>query len=269
MDRSRIKVRDIAKAIDEVYPVSLAGSWDKNGLMVGDGEIEVQGVVFALDPTLDALDYCVEKGANVLVTHHPVYIEGPDSLDVASSSVAAIIHKAIKCDIALINAHTNLDVAEDAKRTLGEPLGLIYKGDLPSTDDDAISYGALWQMPNDAPLGSFAKMVAHAFKLNIKVYGDPKQKISKVATATGSANGRVEHALAAGADILIGGEIGYHIASDAAQRGLASIALGHDVSEWPLVKLLHEVVAKKTYLAPEKLHIMDTTYLWQTYGDRS
>ena len=66
-------------------PAQDACSWDRTGMLTVGNPLEVvQGVAAALDPTLPALKAAKQSGANVLVTHHPVFLDPPTSFVPAS-----------------------------------------------------------------------------------------------------------------------------------------------------------------------------------------
>ncbi|HEY9723150.1 MAG TPA: Nif3-like dinuclear metal center hexameric protein, partial [Oscillatoriaceae cyanobacterium] len=92
----------------ELAPPPLAANWDNVGLMVGDPSREVRGVAIAVDPTYEALEKTIAAGANLLVTHHPLLFKPPKSLDLRREP-GRTIQLAIKHDVALFAAHTNLD----------------------------------------------------------------------------------------------------------------------------------------------------------------
>jgi putative NIF3 family GTP cyclohydrolase 1 type 2 len=91
-------------------------------------------------------------------------------------------------------------------------------------------------------LSDLVARASRAYHVTPRVYGDPDAVLTRIATATGSAGSVIGDALAAGAQALVAGEVRYHDALDAAAAGLAIVELGHDVSEQPLVGLLHEAV---------------------------
>lgn len=266
MARTVVSVSDIVKAIDREYPYKDAASWDKVGLMLGDPDADVSGVVFALDPTLEAIGYALEVGASVIVTHHPVYISAPDCIATDSSYTAKVIYTAAKHGLALINAHTNLDLAPSAKRLLGARLGFIEKDDLPAIGDDTgpagQSYGQLCVLGMERSLGEIGASAAGAFGCKPRIWGDPTKKIRTVATATGSASSRVPEAIKAGVDLLVGGEVRYHDALAAVESGLAVIELGHDVSEWILVPLLRDAVCQHAGIDATLLYTMTPKPHW-------
>ncbi len=91
-------------------------------------------------------------------------------------------------------------------------------------------------------LAALVDQVAEVFDCTPRVWGDPASQVARVATGTGSAGSLIGAAVAADADVLFAGEVRYHDALDAVQRGVAVIEAGHDVTEWPLVPILADAV---------------------------
>jgi len=120
---SAVRVSDVERAISTRFPLVRAEEWDRCGLLAGDPDADVTGVALALDPSLEAIEYAVSIGANVLVTHHPAFLTPPQWLTPARGS-AGVVFSAVSRGVALINAHTNLDRDREAQRLLPLSLGL-------------------------------------------------------------------------------------------------------------------------------------------------
>ncbi len=112
-------VKDIAAIVHRFAPPALAYEWDNPGLQVGDWSQEVTKILVALDVTPSALDYALEIGANMIISHHPLIfrkirnITDPFLLDL------------IRNNIAVLSAHTNLDVTIDGvNHELAKTLGI-------------------------------------------------------------------------------------------------------------------------------------------------
>jgi dinuclear metal center YbgI/SA1388 family protein len=118
-----VLVSDIDRAIASRFPHEWADDWDRVGLLAGDPDREVTGVVLALDPTRAAIARAAELGANVLVTHHPAFLDTPRWLT-PGRGAAGVVFAAMDSRVALINAHTNLDRAPEAGHLLADALGL-------------------------------------------------------------------------------------------------------------------------------------------------
>lgn len=113
-------VNDILKAVDNIAPFRLTMDFDNTGLLVGDPQAEVSGVVLALDCTDEVVDEAICQGANLIITHHPVIFHGIKQ--VRSDSV---VWKLIRNNISVISAHTNLDIAQGGVNDcLAQKLGL-------------------------------------------------------------------------------------------------------------------------------------------------
>ena len=120
---SRVTVSHIERALADRFPTEWAEDWDRVGLLAGDPEREVTGVLLALDPTRAAIARAVELGANVVVTHHPAFLKTPNWLT-PGRGAAGVLFAAMDERVALINAHTNLDRAPAAGRLLSAALSL-------------------------------------------------------------------------------------------------------------------------------------------------
>ncbi len=103
-----IKVKDIAKIIEDFAPLSLQESYDNAGLLVGDSQMEVTGVLITVDVIEAVIDEAIEKNCNLIVAHHPLIFSGLKRLT-GQNYIQKCVIKAIKNDIAIYSAHTNLD----------------------------------------------------------------------------------------------------------------------------------------------------------------
>lgn len=115
-----MKIKEILYKIDEIAPFALAEGYDNTGLLVGDENAEVAGVLLALDCTPEVIRRAEESGANLIVTHHPVLFDPVKRLPANS-----LIYRLAAAGIAVISAHTNLDIAPGGVNDcLAEKLGL-------------------------------------------------------------------------------------------------------------------------------------------------
>ncbi|MFC1509086.1 Nif3-like dinuclear metal center hexameric protein [Candidatus Omnitrophota bacterium] len=104
------KVRDVTDIMETWAPPSLAETWDNSGLITGDPDRDVSHVFVTLDVTREVIDLAVQHGASMVISHHPPIFKPLYSLTGRSPTTDIITH-AIKNDIALYAAHTNLDQA--------------------------------------------------------------------------------------------------------------------------------------------------------------
>ena len=104
-------VQDILTFLEGFTPPALAESWDNVGLLCGDGMQEVLNVLCALDVTETVVTEAAEKGAQLIVAHHPAIFTSVSRVT-EDDATGRILRLAIKHDIALICMHTNADCAE-------------------------------------------------------------------------------------------------------------------------------------------------------------
>ncbi len=140
-------VAELERALLARYPKTDAEPWDHVGLSVGDPDDEIRGVACALDATRDNVQRALEAGANVLLTHHPIYIKAPEAFCPPSATrpqCSAALYEAARCGVNIISLHTNLDRSHEARACLSELLGAAPVSSLEHVDDpEATGSGAL------------------------------------------------------------------------------------------------------------------------------
>ena len=260
----------LEKALLKEFPAEDAEGWDRTGLLVGERALPVARVAVALDPTVRAIEEAAAAGANVLVTHHPAFLAAPDAFAPEPSVAAgpgAGVWAAIRHQVALMDFHTALDVSPAAARVLPGMLGLKFTGKLaePLSSSRRKGYGQVCEVPanGDAPetLARLAARCTAVFGRAPRVWGDPEAAVRRAVTCTGSAGDTGAAALAAGADVIVCGEMKYHSALDLSQAGLAVIELGHDASELPLTAVLAEAL-DRAGVPPEAIVLVDQSDNW-------
>ncbi len=101
-------IGDIIKLFDREMPFSLQENYDNSGLICGNVNEDVKGVLIALDATEDVVQDAIDEGCNLLIAHHPIVFKGLKSLTGKNYIERAVI-KAIKNDVAILAVHTNSD----------------------------------------------------------------------------------------------------------------------------------------------------------------
>ena len=101
-------VKSFADILETLAPLSSQESYDNSGLIVGSPNMKVNGVLLSLDCTEEVIDEAIELGANLIIAHHPIVFKGLKKIN-GKNYVERTVIKAIKHDIAIYAAHTNLD----------------------------------------------------------------------------------------------------------------------------------------------------------------
>lgn len=239
-----VVVSALERALLAEAPNAWAESWDRVGLVVGDPAAAVTGVFVTLDATAEACVRARSLGANALVTHHPPFLETPERI-VPGPGPEGTLTAAITSAVSVIAMHTNLDRHPDGASALAFRLGLEPGAPLePAPVDPARPEARLGTVARWKAGGTVAELARHAATVlgsGVRIWGEAGRQVRTVAVANGSGGSLIEAALAV-ADVYVTGEVRYHDAIAATARGLSIIELGHDVSEWPIVSVLADLV---------------------------
>lgn len=103
-------LRDCLDVLEAAYDPRWAESWDTVGLVIGDPAAPVERVHFAVDPTEAVAREAVAAGAQLLVTHHPLFLRGTSTV-AETTPGGRVVATLIRGGCALYAAHTNADVA--------------------------------------------------------------------------------------------------------------------------------------------------------------
>ena len=131
-------VAELERALLARYPKTDTEPWDHVGLSVGDPAAEITGVACALDATEANVHRAQEAGANVLLTHHPVYIKAPEAFcppGATRPQCSAALYEAARCGVSIISLHTNLDRSHEARICLSRLLDAAPASSLEHVDD--------------------------------------------------------------------------------------------------------------------------------------
>jgi dinuclear metal center YbgI/SA1388 family protein len=239
-------VSDIIRIIEIIAPLYRAEPWDNCGLQVGNPDAPVQKIAFALEADEPTIEAARTRGAGLLITHHPVIFPNIASIDVRSGAGKALA-AALAAGISVYSAHTNLDHSpEGTSMALARRLSLVDPAPLPhaeSADRPQITGGGdpdgifcIGGLSGQMTLSDLARFVKQSLDAPaVRLTGDPLVSVSRAAVCAGSGGDFITAARASGADVFITGEIRYHAALAAADRGVPVIEAGHYQTELPVI----------------------------------
>ena len=119
-----MKIKEITNFLEDYAPLHYQESYDNSGLIVGDENAEVNGVLITLDCTENVIDEAIAGNHNLVIAHHPIIFSGLKKLN-GSNYIQRTVIKAIKTNIAIYSIHTNLDnVHNGVSAKIAEKLGL-------------------------------------------------------------------------------------------------------------------------------------------------
>jgi dinuclear metal center YbgI/SA1388 family protein len=101
-------IKDLTQFLETIAPPQYQEGYDNAGLIVGDPNTSVKGVLVCLDSIETIIDEAIALGCNVVVAHHPIVFKGLKRFN-GKNYVERTVIKAIKNDVAIYAIHTNLD----------------------------------------------------------------------------------------------------------------------------------------------------------------
>jgi len=127
-----VTVRDIQEFMEAWAPPDIAWERDNVGLQTGDPGTRVRGILVALDVTEGIAAEAVRRGANVIVSHHPLLFR-PLRTVTTETPRERCLAALLRNRLALYAAHTNLDFTRGGTSfALAEALGVTVEGFLKS-----------------------------------------------------------------------------------------------------------------------------------------
>lgn len=229
-------VQQVFDFINARAPFETQEDFDNAGLLVGDPEWEVSGIHVALDITNAVIDEAIARGANLIVTHHPMMF-APRKRMVENEHEARLLCRMIRRRIALIAAHTNLDQAcGGINDTLAETLGL----------QDIVGEGFLrvGNLPEAMTAEDFARHTQERLHTVVRLMGDGAHPVRRVGMCSGAGSDFWRDAAALGADAFISGEVKHHHALEAVEAGVVLLEAGHFATEQPGIFALADALQK-------------------------
>jgi dinuclear metal center YbgI/SA1388 family protein len=115
---------DVVALVERWYPPHRAEEWDRVGLVCGDPDVDVRRIVLAVDPVQVVADEAVGLDADLVITHHPLYLRGTSSV-AATTPKGRVVHTLLTHGCGLLAAHTNADApAGGVSESMALALGL-------------------------------------------------------------------------------------------------------------------------------------------------
>lgn len=227
-----MKVSDVLDILNKQIIPSIKWKDDPIGLLVGNKNAEVNGILVSLNPTVAVVNEAIENKCNLIVTHHPLFKNRTNKL-IENEYYSDIIMAMIKNDISFIACHTNYDLvkggvsyllAEQFNLKNIKPLISLDKIDGIENNDfyqlhrksDNFGLGVIGELENEINLKEFAKNAEKILNTKtLRIASTSSKAIKKVAVCGGSGSGFWKHALKSGADIFLTSEFGHHLYQEA------------------------------------------------------
>lgn len=239
-------IGEVIDYLHSIAPNHLQENYDNAGLIVGDRNTVVRGVLISLDCTEDIVVEAISLGCNLIVSHHPIVFKGLKRFNGASYVERTVIN-ALRNDIAIFAIHTNLDNVKSngVNEMICNKIGLknlkILK---PKTNEEStIGAGMIGTLPEALSASDFLHFIKS--KLNLSVIRHSRkleQEIQRVAVCGGSGSFLLPEAKIQGADAFITADFKYHEFFDAEDQ-LMILDIGHYESERYTIDLLFGLIS--------------------------
>jgi dinuclear metal center YbgI/SA1388 family protein len=232
---------DILAEMDRIAPLKNIHKGDNSGLLVGDKEAPVTKVLAALDITCGVVREAAEKGAEAIVSHHPIIYHPLYALDDKNPACLAL-----KNNIACICFHSPLDMADGGINDiiydmLKEPFGLSAPDAvIEPIHGDGRGYGAVCNASKEYSPEEMAGILKSLFGCSVVRYTKGYRKIRRIGFCSGGAGSDLPLAMQLGADAYITGDVKHDQLISAQNCGISIFDCGHYHTEVIAMKMLKD-----------------------------
>ena len=242
-----MKIKEIVDALERFAPLPLQDGFDNAGMQVGLTDADCAGALLCLDVTEEVLDEAISLGCNLVVSHHPLIFKGIKSLT-GDNYVERCVMKAVKHDITIFSAHTNLDNAVNGVNfKMAEKIGLTHVEVLDPRADGWLNAGAgvVGELPEPEAEEAFLRRIKQTFEVGcVKHTALTGRQIRRVALCGGAGAFLMPEAIKKGADAFITGEIKYHDYFGRAEEILLA-EIGHYESEQYTKEIFKKIISEQ------------------------
>lgn len=235
-------VTHIYDAIDRLAPFWLTMDFDNTGILVGDRNREIACALLALDCTPAVVEQAKQLGAQLIITHHPVIFH-----PLKRVNEDAVVYQLIRSDIAVISAHTNLDIAQGGVNdALASAIGLRDCRGLELLNEQTGAWlGRIGTLPEPLSPEAFAAHIKACLNASSIKFSAAPRVIRTVALCSGSGADCLDAAISAGADALLTSEVKQHEYLAATAAGISIFDAGHFDTEDIVIEPLRDYLAKE------------------------
>lgn len=222
-------LNEIIAVLQKAAPEDYAQDWDNVGLLVGDRKQDIRKIFIALDADEAAIAQAKAVGAQLLLTHHPLIFSPLKKVN-CDHFISARVVELLRSQISYYAMHTNFDAAKMGELA-AERIGLHVEAplaDIFTREGKEYGIGVVGNLKEPETLGGLCAVVKEGFGLDtVKQFCANTEKVIRVAICPGSGKSTIGDAVAAGAQVLITGDIDHHSGLDAVAQGLSIIDAGH------------------------------------------
>ncbi len=199
-------------------------AYDNSGIIFDNLE-DIKGILTCLDLTFESVKTAIDKGCNLIITHHPAIYK-----PILSLTDDNPLTLAVKNSIGVISFHLNLDASKTGvDYYFAKGLGAKNQEILMTLDTDC-GYGRKFEI--NKPLIEIVNSIKREFNTEkVLVYGDLSKNINTICSFCGAGLDYYELSLSKDADLIISADVPHHILKECIEKGKCVIQLTHYASE--------------------------------------
>lgn len=225
-----MEINQILNCFNQFAPLSLSddaiknlGYYDNSGLILDCGG-DTDCVVCALDLTNEVVDFAIQKGAKLIITHHPAIYR-------PIKNVGGTYVKAIKHGISVYSAHLCLDSASGGIDDILASFAGANECEIIQNVNENHGFGRKFSIQPKSAQTVVNSVIAQLSTDKFMFFGDKNTLVSKVATFCGA--GLSEQGIKSASDcqLLISADISHHVLLSALDNGKCVLQLTHYASE--------------------------------------
>lgn len=239
-----MRLKEICTYLEEIAPLEFQEAYDNSGLIFGEANMGIQGVLIGLDCTEAMVEEAIQKKCNLIITHHPIVFKGLKTFT-GKNYIERTLIKAIQHNIALYAIHTNLDkIKIGVNHTMAQKLQLKQLQFLHSELNPTCGSGMIGEYANGIAFEEFLNRVKTTFDAPmIRYTKNPNTLIKKVALCGGSGSFLLPQAIQQKADVFLSSDFKYHQFFDA-ENHLSIVDIGHYEAEICTKELIYSLLTK-------------------------
>lgn len=242
-----VPLKRITTKLENYAPLNLSAEWDNTGLLIGSLDSQVTKVLTCLTCQEDVVKEALDKGVQLILSHHPFPFRSLKKVT-DQNSPGKLLMSLLKNEIALYSPHTAFDSAElGINQIWANKLNLKNTTHIkPPSPNQSFGSGRIGAF--ESPLDTkdlVSKIQSICDCKLLKVAGEKRATITKLAVACGSGGDFIYDAHNKGADAFLTGEANLHSLIEAKSYGMTVLLVGHFASERFAIDMLGKFLNKE------------------------
>jgi len=226
-----MKIKELQNVIEKRCPLSLQEEWDNSGIQIFAGKDDIKTVMTAMEITTKVIDEAIGEGADIIITHHPLFFSPVKRVD-CNDVTGNLAIRLIRAGISVYSVHTPFDKCDGGNNDY--LAGMLHLLNIRRMETDSSGYCREGTIDGDCNISEYAQQICKWLSLDrneIRICGDSEAAVHKVGLCTGAGSEFIYAAKEAGCDLFVTGDVKYHTAQTAKEMKLNLLDIGHYGSE--------------------------------------